>query len=251
MFSSKESFVFSESKRRRKEKKMDRTEGWSKREIDISERRRKRGEGIGLGERIKNCSSLRTWKNRWSRGKKREGGIRRRFNRTGLGRDCAVPGVEGNGSRPLGLRYIPSYFLRSHRWRPVMDVENSITRDLWLPTVGYIYCRSISFWPPQFPSPRITGNVRYLISVANTRLARVSASTLRILRKKGKKKHLVCFLWLVSLQKEDGKTDVTERTGGGGTRLRIIRVTDSSGINGRTDRCFIAVRRFVLQDRSF
>lgn len=154
MFSSKESFVFSESKRRRrKEKKMDRTEGWSKREIDISERRRKRGEGIGLGERIKNCSSLRTWKNRWSRGKKREGGIRRRFNRTGLGRDCAVPGVEGNGSRPLGLRYIPSYFLRSHRWRPVMDVENSITRDLWLPTVGYIYCRSISFWPPQFPSP--------------------------------------------------------------------------------------------------
>lgn len=187
MFSSKESFVFSESKRRRKEKKMDRTEGWSKREIDISERRRKRGEGIGLGERIKNCSSLRTWKNRWSRGKKREGGIRRRFNRTGLGRDCAVPGVEGNGSRPLGLRYIPSYFLRSHRWRPVMDVENSITRDLWLPTVGYIYCRSISFWPPQFPSPRITGNIRYLISVANTRLARVSASTLRILRKKEKK----------------------------------------------------------------
>lgn len=72
------------------------------------------GEGIGLGERIKNCSSLRTWKNRSSR-KKRKGGVRRRFNRTGLGRDCAVPGVEGNGSRPLGLRYIPSYFLRSHR----------------------------------------------------------------------------------------------------------------------------------------
>ncbi|KAG7209921.1 hypothetical protein KM043_011515 [Ampulex compressa] len=46
-----------------------------------------------------------------------------------------LPGKERN-ERRVGTRHIPPYFPSSHGRRPVMDVENSITLDLWLPALG-------------------------------------------------------------------------------------------------------------------
>lgn len=90
MFSSKESFVFSESKEEEEEKKWIAAGGWRE---GVANRGVEEGRRNRFGERIKNCSSLRTSKNRGRSGeekrKKGSGGIRRRFNRTGLGRDCA------------------------------------------------------------------------------------------------------------------------------------------------------------------
>ena len=130
----------------------------------------------------------------------------------------------------LGLRYIPSYFLRSRRWRPVMDVENSITRDLWLPTVGYIYCRSISFWPLPSPSPGSRGNVRYLISVANTRSPFLLLSdSSRIFSKKKRRRRKQSRSFPLTRFRVTKRKRLKRR---GTQGLRIIRVTDSRGING-------------------